>query len=80
MYLEGKCLKFPESKIRKENECTANALDVASTKNGLTNEWKTFQSQIEKHLEAWKQCPYSLYVPPTLYSITVQKKIKARNF
>lgn len=59
--LKGQCTKST-SKIREELECNANALEEASIKNGLTNQWKTFQPQIEKHLNVSEQCSYPLYV------------------
>lgn len=42
--------------IASELQCIVDAIDKASTTNGLTDVWSKIQPKLENHLEAWKQC------------------------
>lgn len=46
----------------KESQCTIDAFGKASAVSGLADEWKKVEPQVEKHFNAFKQCPNSLYV------------------
>lgn len=70
--LMGNCIKETPS-IRKAFECTAKAVNEASTKNGLTIQWEKFQPQFEKHVEVWKLCIYPLYVTAKFLLICIVK-------
>lgn len=70
--LKDKCIRA-KSSPRKELECSAIAINEASTEHGLTKQWEKVRPQLEKHLDSWKQCVYQLYVTTKFIFINIVK-------
>lgn len=64
MEVKGKCLKDTSfiaadtyaKSVREQFLCAVTALGSASTRNGMTNEWKKYEPKFFEHLALWKKC------------------------
>lgn len=68
-----------EASLHNQAECVVNSLGKASDANGLSDEWKKYKPQFNKHLQAMKQCEQTRdKIQKILYVSSVRPYVKLK--